>query len=707
MRKSVGLLVMTACCAAAQEQPAIRVTTSEVLLDLVVRDKKEQFVRNIKAEDLQVLEDGVPQKIKVFRFVDGSQPLAEEANAATVQPPGPASAPAVGPVKPSMDPLREINLVSIVYTMVAPEHRVFARDAARMFLENELRRNTFVGVFSLDYRFNLIQPFTMDKALLRDAIDRVATGAYSKFLKDSVRIERGYMRPLTLTPGTMASGELMDEISLRSLSGNHMDLAYHSSLRILMSLLEMVRAQAEWPGRKTVLFLSEGLGVDRNIIELFRTVLSAANKSGVTFYALDVRGLVTAQSSAESRSNAGKGQVVSNAPTGIDATAGANYAEGAMVGPGGITEIPKGEYMGGMDPTEFMRELAETTGGFLIWSTNKPAPKLRRVMEDVRTHYEVSYVPFSDSLDGKYRTISVRLPQPDLKAQYRRGYYALPLLDGRSLLPYEPATLHALNTQPLPNQFDLHASAIRFRAQQGGVQHVLAFEVPVSGLTIVEDEKLKIRRLRVSFTCLVKDAKGNVAEKISGDVPYAALMDKSNAAALRRGIVTFTASVQLQPGRYTLETAAIDQESMRVSARRSSLFVGPPNGSRISELLLARRIDRLVEANPDNPLEYAAGKVVPDLAGNVRPDSNILLYSVAYPDPQSAEKPQVMFQLSKDGKVVVQGRAEAGAPDDSGAVPVLASFPAAKLGPGEYEARAVFRQGTAAAQEATAFRIVP
>ena len=42
-----------------------------------------------------------------------------------------------------------------------------------------------------------------------------------------------------------------------------------------------------------------------------------------------------------------------------------------------------------------MQELAESTGGFAVVNTNQIAEPMERVMEDIRTHYELSYAPKS------------------------------------------------------------------------------------------------------------------------------------------------------------------------------------------------------------------------------------------------------------------------------------------------------------------------
>jgi hypothetical protein len=71
--------------------PVIRSTTQEVLLDAVVRDKKERLIRNLKPDEIRVLEDGVPQKVLSFRFTDTDSDEQE-----------PSGKPAAVPAPPAM-----------------------------------------------------------------------------------------------------------------------------------------------------------------------------------------------------------------------------------------------------------------------------------------------------------------------------------------------------------------------------------------------------------------------------------------------------------------------------------------------------------------------------------------------------------------------------------------------------------------------------
>src|SRR5579863_2238086 len=64
---------------AASSDMTFRTSVSEVLLDVVVRNKNGKIIRDLKPGDVQVLEDGIPQKVRHFEFVDGRVPLQPSA----------------------------------------------------------------------------------------------------------------------------------------------------------------------------------------------------------------------------------------------------------------------------------------------------------------------------------------------------------------------------------------------------------------------------------------------------------------------------------------------------------------------------------------------------------------------------------------------------------------------------------------------------
>src|SRR5262245_39053047 len=50
------------------DEPKIRIGTSEVTLDVVVRDKKGRPVKDLTAPEFEIYEDGVKQQIESFRL---------------------------------------------------------------------------------------------------------------------------------------------------------------------------------------------------------------------------------------------------------------------------------------------------------------------------------------------------------------------------------------------------------------------------------------------------------------------------------------------------------------------------------------------------------------------------------------------------------------------------------------------------------------
>src|SRR5215469_7207868 len=97
----------------------IRSSVREVLLDVIVRHKNMSLVKKLKASDFTVIEDGVPQTIKTFRFVNG-----REARVIPQQPQ--VVGPAVRSAAALANSLREPNFVSIVFDQIGPDSRTNA-----------------------------------------------------------------------------------------------------------------------------------------------------------------------------------------------------------------------------------------------------------------------------------------------------------------------------------------------------------------------------------------------------------------------------------------------------------------------------------------------------------------------------------------------------------------------------------------------------
>jgi len=459
---------------------------------------------------------------------------------------------------------------------------------------------------------------------------------------------------------------------------------YQESTHMLTPLRMLVQAQADIPGRKVVLLLSAGLPVQVDTTYFLKNVISAANRANVTFYAVDTLGFSSQSTLDNSRrllqhaAQASRQMQMARA-TGGDTKVTPSQATAADVAASSIHSDTMGN----------LAELAEGTGGELLPATLDLREPLRRVMEDVQSHYELAYSPSNTEVDGSFRKIEVKVSRKGAVAFARNGYYAVPKFNGREIYPFEIATLKAINTKPQIHQFPFHVAVLQFRPGPQQTQLSFVFQVPARDLTITKDGQwLKVQ---VDVTAVVKDDRGQIVSKISKDIPYQ--VPASTMEQLKKGIVSFTSPFFLTPGHYTLETAAVDRLGEKASVARTALMVAQDSGLSMSDVEVARRVDPIQgEANPSEPLQAHGGMVTPELSDTVQPDAEgkITLYAVAYPQAPIDAAVDASLEIWRDGHLVMKTPASGVPADATGAASILASLKTEKLSPGQYQAQVSF-----------------
>lgn len=720
MRKLIALLILLPLAASAQApEPTIRTTSSEVLLDFVVRDKSARILHDLRPDEIQVFEDGVPQKVRHFEFVDGRATRPSSPAPATTA--APTSTEANSPVaSPTVNELREISVISIVIANLDPRGRKLTVDAMHKFLETELRPNTYIGVFSLGMAgLRFLQNYTNDREKISAAVESAANSALVGQLTavnqigklssglgsaDSSDSPFGYS-PLGDSGGTGSAGSnsgsaaggaasqaaanasgpaaAIDNFMATSWVSEMQDV-YTDSMRYLSPLRTLAQAQTEIPGRKVILLFSAGLPVHTDTAELLRSVVSTANRANVTIYAVDTRGETEASFTNNSRrllqqaANSSRRRQLAGV-TGGDQTVRADEVIAGEIAENSIHA----------DTHDNMANLAEDTGGALLPASLDMLDPLAKAMEEVRTHYELTYSPTNAATDGSFRKIEVKVARSGTHVFARNGYYALPVLNGSQIYPFEVATLKAINTKPTLHQFDFQSTVMQFRPGPVKTQLAFVFETPTHGLAIDKDAQWD--KVHVCLTALIKDDRGQVVEKISRDIPYSVPSDKT--AALQAGVVSFTTPFLLAPGHYTVDTAVVDRQSMKASVSRSVLDVIQDSGLSMSDVTVARRIDAVQgPGNAFDPLQARGGKVTPELSDSVSPDEagTMKLYAVAYPPAPVDATVDARIEIRRDGKLLMRSPASPVPPDASGAASILASLPITKLPAGRYQAQVSF-----------------
>lgn len=126
--------------------------TTPIVVDIVVRDKKNVPAADLRAEEVEIYEGGIKQTFEGFRRVG-------------IAPAGPAGAPASAAPEDS-------RLVALLFPRLPPAERDIARDAADEFLKKQLAPGISVAVLLVGPELLPIQGFTQDAAVLKDAVRR-------------------------------------------------------------------------------------------------------------------------------------------------------------------------------------------------------------------------------------------------------------------------------------------------------------------------------------------------------------------------------------------------------------------------------------------------------------------------------------------------------------------------------------------------------
>src|ERR1700674_5142872 len=181
MRHALLVLVCAGLCfadASAQQpqpppgQPAVtfKAEVDYVDVDTIVTDQQGNFVKGLTKDDFEILEDGKPQKVEMFSYVDLPFERPDRF--------GFGSRPAGNGLRTNDVKTNEQALAGRLYVMVLDDldTSLFRTDAvrrtARQFIDRNLGENDVAAVVYTSGRTDAAQEFTSDRALLLAAVDK-------------------------------------------------------------------------------------------------------------------------------------------------------------------------------------------------------------------------------------------------------------------------------------------------------------------------------------------------------------------------------------------------------------------------------------------------------------------------------------------------------------------------------------------------------
>jgi hypothetical protein len=463
----------------------------------------------------------------------------------------------------------------------------------------------------------------------------------------------------------------------------------------------VAKGQAAAPGRKTVVYFAQRFDVPSKFDDVFRSLISEANRAAVAIYTIDARGVRGGGDLDAARSAMERVESVSRSASTDNInpqSARANFD---------VAENVSGSTR--QDMRVWLGQLSEETGAVLVGGSNDLRKGTDKVLADAAAYYEISYLPSSNAYDGTYRKIDTKVSRAGVKLQSRAGYFALPpSVGGQTVLAYEIPMLTALTGAAPPKDVEVHGRIFCFGEGEKGRECVMLLDVPMSGLSFAVDEKAGTYRLRFGLMAVVKDDKGEVVQRISQIYPFEGPADK--VEAMKRGKVGFNRTVQLAAGTYTFEAAVQDRGTQKIGTLRAPFEVPAASGVRLSTVAVVRGVEAVPPnrlAVPD-PFRIQTARVMPNIDTPIAKGANpnFYLFAAVWPSAD-ATPPAISVEFFKDGKKTGEGKADLLPPDEKGRMVFLGEYPTAGFSPGGYDAVVRVKQGSSLAEGKASFTIVP
>jgi len=702
------------------EIPTFAVGTSAVTLDVVVRDKKGNAVRDLGPADFEVFEDGVKQRVESFqvfgRPLESPAANAAKAPAAPIAPAAPvAAAPA-----PTPPPESRAQVIAFVFDRLSANARNTAHKAAMSYLDRGHVEGDLVGVFAIDLALRTIQPFTTEPSLIRAGLQQAASQANTAFSGDRERTRdlvdtvtagqataSGATSAAPSGPGAAAQGanigaaasagalaQAVGQIQvgmLRNFEALERDQQGYASTNGLMAVVSGLK---NLPGRKTVVFFSEGLAIPPNVQAQFRSVIHTANRANVSVYAMDAGGLRAESMDAETSKEMMQAarRRIRQIESGKD-----DASDGIM-----SRALERNEDLLRLNPEGPLGQLAKETGGFLIHDTNDAASAFRRIEEDMRFHYLLAYSPSNESYDGKFRTISVKVSRPGVQVQSRQGYFAVRAVESAPLRSYEAPALVQLDAKTRPHAFPVESVALSFpTAKQPGLVPVLV-RVPGSAVTYQLDKEDKsgkqLHHADLTVVARIKNDAGREVDRLSQHYLLSAAADKLEAA--RKGDILFYRLADLPPGRYTVETVAWDAQAQKGSVTTAPLEVPASQDGRprLSSVVLVGRAEKVssAEAQSDSPLLFGETLIYPNMGEPFHKSTATAVgfFFTVYGVKDATTPTKATIEVYRGDQGAGRVTANLPAPDASGRIQYAGALPLEGFPAGAYTLKVTAQTGT-------------
>lgn len=347
------------------DEEIVKISTALIQIDVSATDKNGKIVRDLKAEDFEIFENGEKQPITNFTFVTPSS-----ANSSATANTG--NFPPLTVVKPEQ--IRRTIALVVDDLTLSFENIHFVKKSLRKFIDEQMRAGDLVAIVRTGGG-GALQQFTQDRRRLHAAIERIKLNPFG----------RGGAKITLPPPDPSVNRSAGDRIPDQEAENFRQSVIATGAVN---GLSYIVSGMKDLPGRKSAILFSEGFRLtnkdvtgderDFRLQRALERLFDAASRASTVVYTIDARGL---------------------------------------------EPNPDPEFYHRQDGLNF---LAEQTGGLAFKDNNDFNFGIEKSLEDQTGYYLVGYAPDAESFDAttrRFNKLQVKVKRPGLRVRYRSGFF--------------------------------------------------------------------------------------------------------------------------------------------------------------------------------------------------------------------------------------------------------------------------------------------
>jgi VWFA-related protein len=484
------------------------------------------------------------------------------------------------------------------FSAMEPDDIERAVSAAQNYVAKQMSPADLVAIVSLASSMRVDQDFTNDKTRLGRVLSSYTSGEGQGFAAGDTGTSEG----------TADTGN--------SFVADDSEYNQFNTDRKLQAIQSVAKSLSKIDVKKSIIFFSNGVsrsGIE-NQVEL-RAATNTAVQSNVALYTLDVRGLQAFPPGGEAQSASLRGKSAYSGQSILD------------------------QFNSNADSQETLTTLAGDTGGKAFLDSNDLSGVFTAVQRDTSAYYVLGYRSTNPEMNGKYRRVNVIVKRPDVKLEYRNGYYGPKDYAHFDREDREQQMLDEISSDLPDVDVAVYMAAAYFRIDDAHYYIPVSLIIPGSQIPFVTEKDKD--RATIDIIGVVEDELkhpiGNARETVKLAV------DESRQ--VRRKNVQYTTGFVLPPGKFHIKFVIRENQTGKLGSFETDITVPDLRKAplKMSSIVLAsQRNPASPKKNNPNPLIRDGQELVPNITHVFSPDQHLYMQYEIY-DP-AKEKHEVNLQ---------------------------------------------------------------